>query len=313
MTIYRDRPPAWLNEEMERLTAQVQEALRSSGDLITAGEEAQQQVAEANETALCSQGMVDELNRHVQTALSEVSEARNSLNQSRHLAVDGADRLHKAGQELTTIHSRVQEAAAITTDLQDHALQLNGMISAIDIIAGQTKLLALNATIEAARAGEAGRGFSVVAEEVGKLASKSRETAQQVSAALRQIQQNSFHAAQVMFEGSQGIHQGLTSVNQVQATLHSVVEQVASSVGRLERSHENVQSLDLGIGAVQQIAQEVAEVIARCAHTLGDSINVSQLQGQVMEQLLQMLLDVQSRCQHCPIHTKGDEQNALSA
>ncbi|ABZ85571.1 methyl-accepting chemotaxis domain protein [Heliomicrobium modesticaldum Ice1] len=313
MTIYRDRPPAWLNREIERLTAQVQEAMRCGSDLIAAGEEMQCQVVEANETALCSQGMVEELNRHVQKALAEVGEAQRSLEQAKRLAVNGADVLRNASQELTGIHSRVEQAAQLNAQLQAHARQLDGMLSAIHTIAGQTKLLALNATIEAARAGEAGRGFSVVAEEVGRLATKSRETVQQVSAALRQIQQNSLQAAQVMTEGTKGIRDGLHSVRQVQQTLQSIIGQITGSASGLARSYESVQALDLGIDAVRQIAQEVAEVIARCSQTTGQAITASQLQAQLMETLLQKLLEVQSRCLHCPFPIKEDEQNALSA
>ncbi|WP_430536854.1 methyl-accepting chemotaxis protein [Listeria monocytogenes] len=65
-------------------------------------------------------------------------------------------------------------------DLQTEAQNIHGIINTINGIASQTNLLALNAAIEAARAGDAGRGFSVVAEEVRKLSSRVEEAIKEV-------------------------------------------------------------------------------------------------------------------------------------
>lgn len=73
------------------------------------------------------------------------------------------------------------------TTLEETMAQLAGIVSTINEIATQTNLLALNATIEAARAGEAGRGFTVVANEVKKLAMDTRQATQRASAMMQAI------------------------------------------------------------------------------------------------------------------------------
>lgn len=75
----------------------------------------------------------------------------------------------------------VRTSDAVMSELVSSGQSINGMVSAINSIADQTNLLALNAAIEAARAGEAGRGFSVVADEVRHLASKASASASEIN------------------------------------------------------------------------------------------------------------------------------------
>ncbi len=90
--------------------------------------------------------------------------------------------------EMKEVQVKVNFSVKKISDMNEHSKQINSILHMIEEISSQTKLLSLNAAIEASRAGESGKGFKVVANEVGKLSEKSNKSTNSVSDIIKNIQ-----------------------------------------------------------------------------------------------------------------------------
>ncbi len=104
-------------------------------------------------------------------------------------STDGMDILNNIVNSMDKLFTLMSEANAMMNSLVDRSNEISSVIMLIKDIAEQTNLLALNAAIEAARAGEQGRGFAVVASEVGKLAEKTQKATKEIAIVVQTMQQ----------------------------------------------------------------------------------------------------------------------------
>ena len=117
----------------------------------------------------------------------------------------------------------------------------------ISQISEQTNLLALNAAIEAARAGEAGRGFSVVAEEVRKLAEQSSAAADNISLLIGDVQKDTEAAVASMEGGTGEVTNGLASIRAVAEQFEEINRRVASVNHEISEIKQSAQTIDNGM------------------------------------------------------------------
>ncbi|MBI5786751.1 MAG: methyl-accepting chemotaxis protein [Rhodocyclales bacterium] len=164
----------------------------------------------------------------------------------------------RAASEMKQIARSVHASSEAIQVLGASAEQISAVVSVIREIADQTNLLALNAAIEAARAGEQGRGFAVVADEVRKLAERTSQSTQEISAMIGKIQDGTRQAVSVMEEGVARVGQGVELATQAGHT----IQQVAGSAAHSESA---VSEISNGLREQSTAGQEIARSVEHVA------------------------------------------------
>ena len=136
---------------------------------------------------------IEKNTRRKEKFYNELSTMLSSLYESIDAITESVSQTMERTMEISNVQEEITKAAEDTRGQTENTLKMSELVMTIS---KQTNLLSLNASIEAARAGEAGRGFSVVAEEVGKLADSSRDAASKILEALGSMEKAANHIAE---------------------------------------------------------------------------------------------------------------------
>jgi twitching motility protein PilJ len=220
-------------------TAQVE---NTSTELLAASTE---QLREIRETG---QSVLDMASR-INVVSAQAQESSQVARQSLTAAESGLKAVQNAIGGMNSIRDQIQETSKRIKRLGESSQEIGEITELISDITEQTNVLALNAAIQAASAGEAGRGFSVVAEEVQRLAERSGDATRQISALVKAIQTDTQDAVAAMERSTQGVVEGaklsdsagtaLSEIDRVSRRLAHLIEQISNSAAR-EAASANV-------------------------------------------------------------------------
>ena len=213
----------------------------------------QEKLAVSHESINTITDMVNAIDATVNAA----NEAAKAAVSSQKIADDGSQKSDSAIQQMMTIQNDVNTTAQTVAELGEKSQQIGQIVDTISEIAEQTNLLSLNAAIEAARAGEHGRGFSVVAEEVSKLATQTDEAAKEIARIISQVQTETSMAIKNMDKSREGVETGVVSVR------HTVdaFKEIFAAIENLTSKIQEIQTLsDRQRDGSQQVQQAVNDI-----------------------------------------------------
>jgi twitching motility protein PilJ len=218
-----------------RVTETTQQVEATSTELLAASDEQLREIRETGESVLQMANRINEVSAQAQQTAQV---ARQSLQ----AAETGLTAVQNTIGGMNSIRDQIQETSKRIKRLGESSQEIGEITELISDITEQTNVLALNAAIQAASAGEAGRGFSVVAEEVQRLAERSGDATRQIAALVKTIQTDTQDAVGAMERSTQGVVEGtrlsdaagnaLGDIDRVSRQLADLIQQISSQASR---------------------------------------------------------------------------------
>ncbi len=267
--------------KVAQTTAEVDQ---TSTELLAASNE---QLHEIRETGRSVVDMATRINEVSVQAQESAAVARQSLQ----AAESGLQAVQDAIGGMNSIRDQIQETSKRIKRLGESSQEIGEITELISDITEQTNVLALNAAIQAASAGEAGRGFSVVAEEVQRLAERSADATRQIAALVKAIQTDTQDAVAAMERSTQGVVEGaklsdnagtaLTEIDRVSRRLAELIEEISNAASKeaglanvvadniqhifavTEQTGEGTRSTAAQVRELSRMAEELRQSVAR--------------------------------------------------
>jgi twitching motility protein PilJ len=251
-----------LRKLVARITAAAEQMGRATKDAagISKGllEAAQKQAQEIHQAEDSVQLMTRSIQEVDASAAQSAQVARRTLTVTEH----GAQAVRNTIAGMDGIREQIQETSKRIKRLGESSQEIGEIVDLISDITEQTNVLALNAAIQAASAGEAGRGFSVVAEEVQRLAERSAEATKQIGALVKTIQSDTHDAVAAMEKSTLGVVEGAKLSDRAGQSLQEI-EQVSNELANL-------------ISSISVSTQVQTDMAGEVVHAMQDILRITQ-------------------------------------
>ncbi len=273
---------------IQRIQGSSQEVYSSSDQLSNGAEQCTQNIIHVAETV----GAISESSQQQSNALdtvvdnirimtekaADISSSAEVMSQTSHkagkAAEDGNEAIEQAIYQMQKIQDTVDESAAAVKVLGESSKEIGEIVGTISAIAEQTNLLSLNAAIEAARAGEHGKGFSVVAEEVRKLAEQSGEAADKIASIIKGIQSQTDQAVRAMENGTGEVRAGNEVMSKAGVQFEAIAENIIEVDRLIREAVEQASSVADSSMSVLEAAEQVQQETQKVSSNI-DTISAS--------------------------------------
>jgi twitching motility protein PilJ len=281
----------YTTEEFRKLVSRIITAVEQMGHATKDAENISKGLLEATQKQASEIQTAGEAVHLITKSIKEVdsSASRSAEVARRTLAVteQGAQAVRNTISGMDSIREQIQDTSKRIKRLGESSQEIGEIVDLISDITEQTNVLALNAAIQAASAGEAGRGFSVVAEEVQRLAERSGEATKQIGALVKTIQGDTHDAVAAMEKSTLGVVEG-AKLSDVAGQSLREIEQVSNELASL------INSISTSTQVQTDMASEVASVMEDILKITVQTTEGTRLTANSIAQLTGLTSDLKS-------------------
>ncbi|MCR0326714.1 methyl-accepting chemotaxis protein [[Clostridium] innocuum] len=261
-----------LKRSMDQISVMLRESMMkisNSAEQVSGGA---QQIS--NGAQMLSQG-ASEQTGSIEELAANINEISETVKRNADDTVTASDLADAVEQEIMDNSTQMEAVTMAIAQIRQTSKDITGIVKEIEDIAFQTNLLSLNAAVEAARAGDAGRGFSVVAEEIRKLATKTTDASK--------------ITAQLIQKSTKSVEEGSALIDASEQSLKHIVDGARDVASKIEQiSQSNIQQANFII-QIRQSIEQISDIVQGNSATSEESAAASEelaAQAQILRELV---------------------------
>ena len=256
-------------EEIALMLRDSMQQINSSAEQVSVGAEQVSNGAQA-----LAQGASEQSSSIEELAVS-INEVAESVRDNADNAVKSSQLAQLTGKGIIKSDHLMDELMKSIEEIRKNSRQITGVVKEIEDIAFQTNILALNASVEAARAGDAGKGFSVVAGEVRRLAAKTTSASKLTAELIDKNSEAVEYGSTAVSETAEALKKSVENAREVNVMVEgisSISVQQAESIAQIRKSVELISEIVQGNSATSEESAAASEELSAQAQILKDLV-----------------------------------------